>query len=180
MKELRIDRERAIKVAAVAGLVVLGLSVLPGLLKTPEPPELPPDVGFTASETNPGSLLPEPRDPPHARSDDGEGRNEQKRGEEAGERKGRAAKPRDERRRNRPRVPRKAGRAARTHGGSTRKPAGSGAPAAPAPVAPAPPAAVAPAPAPAPVPVAPAPAPPPATPVPNPPPGDGSQEFAPR
>ena len=76
MKELRIDRERLIKVAAVAGLVVLGLSVLPGLLKTPEAPELPPDVGFTVAETSPRARLPgdsEPEKRTSAQAEDEEG-----------------------------------------------------------------------------------------------------------
>ncbi|MGA7397518.1 MAG: hypothetical protein WBW62_08740 [Solirubrobacterales bacterium] len=50
MKDLRIDREQAIKVAAIVGLLILAISILPGLLRAPEPPDLPPDVGFRPSE----------------------------------------------------------------------------------------------------------------------------------
>lgn len=51
MTGLRIDRERAIKVAAICGLAVISVSILPGLLRPPEPPPLPPDVGFNPAET---------------------------------------------------------------------------------------------------------------------------------
>jgi len=47
---IRIDREQALKAGALAGLVVLGISTLPGLLKTPEPPPVPADVGFRPAE----------------------------------------------------------------------------------------------------------------------------------
>ena len=50
MKELRIDRDRAIRVAAAAGLALIGVSLLPGLLRGPEAPAVPPDVGFLPAE----------------------------------------------------------------------------------------------------------------------------------
>jgi len=50
MKDLQVDRDRAIKVAAMAGLALLAITVLPGLLHTPDPPKLPSDVGFLPSE----------------------------------------------------------------------------------------------------------------------------------
>lgn len=45
-----IDRERAVKLAALIGLLVLGASTLPGLLRTPEPPPVPAGVGFDPAE----------------------------------------------------------------------------------------------------------------------------------
>ena len=48
MKGLRIDRERALRTAAMVGLLILGISVLPGLLRTPDPPDLAPNIGFQA------------------------------------------------------------------------------------------------------------------------------------
>jgi hypothetical protein len=55
MKGLRIDHERAVKVAAMLGLALVSVSILPGLLRTPEPPPLPPDVGFRPIETGPAA-----------------------------------------------------------------------------------------------------------------------------
>lgn len=79
MKDLRIDREQAIKVAAIVGLLILAISILPGLLRAPEPPDLPPDVGFRPSEvvsqpsprdvTKPDSVV--PADKPKAATDHG-------------------------------------------------------------------------------------------------------------
>ncbi|MBK8293823.1 MAG: hypothetical protein IPK93_03240 [Solirubrobacterales bacterium] len=178
MKELRIDRERAIKASAVAGLVVLGLSILPGLLKTPEAPELPPDVGFTAAETNAGAPLPDPGQAARPSSGKKEpGRND---GQGKGKSDDRNVRRKDRLHagRKHPRKPKNPDKSGQTRGaaptpaGST--PAGS-LPASPAPASPAP----------APVPSRSAPAPPrapaaPAPAAPRPPPGDGSQEFAPR
>ncbi|HMT05418.1 MAG TPA: hypothetical protein PKD76_07735 [Solirubrobacterales bacterium] len=48
--ELRVDRKRAIRIAAIAGLTLLGISTLPGLLETPDPPPVPADVGFRPEE----------------------------------------------------------------------------------------------------------------------------------
>ncbi len=176
MKELRIDRERAIKVAAVAGLVVLGLSVLPGLLKAPEAPELPSDVGFTTAETNPGTLLPDPAKgvKPHRTSKEsapgGAGAKVTSRKEDAGRRHRNGSGRKRHRKARKPEKPaRKRDRPA------------TSAPAPPVSAAAAPAAPASPAPPPAPAPISPpSPAPPPATPAPDPAPGDGSQEFAPR
>lgn len=169
MKELRIDRERAIKLAAMAGLVILGLSILPGLLRTPKAPELPPDVGFTAAETGPGTSLPDPgkttvkRTAGKAKENAKQNRNPRR----ARDRKER--KPRHKPHRRTPKARRKAaqGRSNPPERDATATPA---APATPPPVVATP----------APAPVAPAPAPPPPAPAPAPSPGDGSQEFAPR
>ena len=51
MSGLSIDRIRAVKVAAAAGLALLAISILPGLLRPPPPPAVPADVGFTPAET---------------------------------------------------------------------------------------------------------------------------------
>ncbi len=56
MKELRIDRDRAIRVAAMIALALIGVSVLPGLLRTPEAPEVPSDVGFLPTEQTTAGL----------------------------------------------------------------------------------------------------------------------------
>jgi len=171
MKELRIDRERAIKATAVAGLVVLGLSILPGLLKTPKAPELPPDVGFTAAETNSEALLPHPEKAiaPHSRTRKSSRNDKHGNG---------TARDRVNRRKSGPRSGRKRPRKSRNPDGTDLKRARTPDLAGSAPVnsAPAAPHQTAPAPA-LPAPVAPAPAPTPAAP--SPPPGDGSQEFAP-
>jgi len=171
MKELRIDRERLIKVAAVAGLVVLGLSVLPGLLKTPEAPKLPSDVGFTVAETQPGTRLPDPGELAGSAPERSDPARRSKRHGPASK-EGKAARDKHRKhRRERPRNPRKTGKSARER---TEQPAP-----APSNPSPAPPATPSPA-SPAPVPVAPAPPPAPAAPAPPPAPADGSQEFAPR
>ncbi len=61
MKGLAIDRERAVKAGAACGLALLAITVLPGLLRAPEPPPLPSDVGFRRSEPSPAVLpVPEP------------------------------------------------------------------------------------------------------------------------
>ena len=52
LREFRVDRERAIRIGAVAGLSLLGVSTLPGLLETPDPPPVPADVGFLPAEMN--------------------------------------------------------------------------------------------------------------------------------
>jgi hypothetical protein len=49
-RSLRIDRERAVKVATMVGLAILGISTLPGLLRTPDPPPVPAGVGFSPAE----------------------------------------------------------------------------------------------------------------------------------
>ncbi|MBK5233525.1 MAG: hypothetical protein JJE13_11160 [Thermoleophilia bacterium] len=173
MKELRIDRERAIKVAAVAGLVVLGLSVLPGLLKTPEAPELPPDVGFTAAETGPATLLPVPGKAAKSHS----GTKKSARNGDHG--KG-VADSGDAGRKHRHGTGRKGPRKPGKPDIPARKRAKAPASTTPPPVSTAAPPATAAQPAPAPAPVTPAPTPAPAPPAPSPTPGDGSQEFAPR
>jgi hypothetical protein len=60
MKQLRVDRERAIRVAAMLGLLAIAASVLPGLLRVPDPPDLPPDVGFLPSDRSSAASLPAP------------------------------------------------------------------------------------------------------------------------
>lgn len=60
MKELRIDRDRAIRVAAAAGLALIGVSLLPGLLRGPEAPAVPPDVGFLPADRIPAKPVPGP------------------------------------------------------------------------------------------------------------------------
>jgi hypothetical protein len=174
MKDFQVDRDRAVKVAAMAGLVLLGLSVLPGLLKTPKAPELPPDVGFMPSETALRTTLPTPG----KTASRGTGEDRKRPGSSL-QRKHRSKKRKPDR--VDARKSRKHATGSRKHDGKRSKGGDSSGPAAPSPVppspAPAPPSAPAPAPVPAPVtaPPPPAPSPPPAT-----PPGDGSQEFAPR
>lgn len=170
MKELRIDRDRAIKLAAVAGLVVLGLSVLPGLLRTPKAPELPPDVGFTASETGRGASLPDPAEP--------SGTVKEEPPEKGAGRPRRRSRSAKSKRRNQKQGPRNrhSKRHRKTDNGRPKqsKPAATSPPA----ISPAPTTPVAPAP-PIPAQATPAPAPSPPPPAPPPDPGDGSQEFAP-
>ena len=60
LRGFRVDRERAVKTAALIGLVVLGISTLPGLLRTPEPPAVPVDVGFRPGEMARFAAAPEP------------------------------------------------------------------------------------------------------------------------
>ncbi len=48
--EIHLDGAKAIRAAAGVGLAVLGLSLLPGLLRAPEPEPLPADVGFRPTE----------------------------------------------------------------------------------------------------------------------------------
>jgi len=178
MTDLRVDRERLIKVAAMVGLAILAISILPGLLRTPDPPDLPPDVGFRPSEATAGQFLPSPR-----RSVDKAGEKSSKDRQETGK----AGKKKDHRIRgeNRPGRSRKPNQRRHKPGSKAKKdpdpasgPAASVSSPAPAPV-----------PAPAPQPVTstapppvytpPSPSPPPA-PAQTRPPGDGSQEFAPR
>lgn len=167
MKDIQVDRDRLIKVLAMAGLVLLGLSILPGLLKTPKAPELPPDVGFMPSEAALRTSLPSPVDRDSRRS----GR--------AGADRRTAGKEKDELKRDKSRklLHQNAKRPSKNRreppDQKPDRPDSSGGTASPTP-APAPPSAPVPAPAPAPPPPAPAPAPPPPQ-----PPGDGSQEFAP-
>jgi hypothetical protein len=76
--EIHLDGAKAIRAAAGVGLAVLGLSLLPGLLRAPEPEPLPADVGFRPTENlvttplpvttpagslDPGSTLLEKADP---------------------------------------------------------------------------------------------------------------------
>ena len=109
MRQIRIDRDRALKVAAMAGMALLGVSVLPGLLRSPEPPEVPPDVGFLPADRalqqsagEAGRIRARPEVDPHAiarergrergggrnhrenRSRDHGGRNDRPRGRRAG------------------------------------------------------------------------------------------------
>ncbi len=50
MTGLRVDRTRAVRVAAAVGLALLVISILPGLLSPPSPPEVPANVGFSPAE----------------------------------------------------------------------------------------------------------------------------------
>ena len=60
IRSLRVDRERAIRLGAIIGLVLLGASTLPGLLKTPNPPPVPANVGFRPAEMNRFAAQPGP------------------------------------------------------------------------------------------------------------------------
>lgn len=179
MKGLRIDRERALRVAATCGLALLAATILPGLLQPPEPPPLPDDVGFRRSETAPATLMPAPAVPPGAGAAEkaeraGPGREGDPPRAGRVRRKGRDGKGR------RSGIRRKRQTGTKPPDTATPAPAPPTAvPAAPLPPPPAP-APVAP---PAPAPVAPPPAPVPPEPPPPPAgamPGDGSEEFAPR
>jgi len=174
MRGVRIDREKALRIGALIALAALGLSTLPGLLRTPEPPPVPPDVGF-----RPGEFTRAPAGP--ARSANGsrpKGRrgarpDARREGEKGGRSRDRAVSTRHPGRRS----ARDGDRGSkRTRTGRSEDADGDSVPAS----APAAPAVSAPAPAlpPPPAPVTPpSPARPPAPP---PPPGDGSEEFAPR
>ena len=48
---LTVDGGRALRLAAMVVLAVLGLTTLPELFRAPEPPPIPPDVGFRPGET---------------------------------------------------------------------------------------------------------------------------------
>ena len=56
----RIDRERAIRIGAMIGLAALGISTLPDLLRTPEPPPVPANVGFSPGEMSRFEAQPDP------------------------------------------------------------------------------------------------------------------------
>lgn len=49
-----MDGGRALRLAAVVVLAVLGITTLPDLFRAPEPPPIPPDVGFRPGETTAG------------------------------------------------------------------------------------------------------------------------------
>ena len=59
IRSLRVNRSKAIRLLALVGLAATGLSVLPDLLRTPEPPPLPPNVGFRPGEF--AAFSPQPR-----------------------------------------------------------------------------------------------------------------------
>ncbi len=63
MRDIRIDRARALKAAATAGLALLAISTLPGLLTPPKPPPPPADVGFAPGEVRAGPVLVPPSPP---------------------------------------------------------------------------------------------------------------------
>ncbi len=200
MKEMRIDRDRAIRTAALAALVLVAITFLPDLLRNPEPPAIPADVGFTPGTPGSGASAVGPL--PGGRPGE---RNVARRTAVDGPGKVRRARTRGRRKEKRGRDAKGASRHKRKSAG--RKSGSPGGSAAPSPGAPAGPAATPPAPATHPAPATPpssagppsgtppsgsAPAaetgtssPPPAinspAPRPNPPsPADGSQEFAPR
>src|SRR5690606_4945534 len=58
VKEMRIDRDRAIRTAALAALILVAVTFLPDLLRSPEPPAIPPDVGFAPGKPDATSTLP--------------------------------------------------------------------------------------------------------------------------
>lgn len=60
LRSLRIDRQQATRLGAMIGLGLLGISVLPGMLKSPEPPPVPPDVGFRPGELAGIAEIPQP------------------------------------------------------------------------------------------------------------------------
>ena len=59
IRSLRVNRSKAIRLLALVGLAATGLSVLPDLLRTPEPPPLPPNIGFRPGEF--AAFSPQPR-----------------------------------------------------------------------------------------------------------------------
>ena len=176
---IRIDRERALKAGAMAGLAVLGISTLPGLLKTPEPPPVPADVGFRPAEMARYAAGPTPEELARRRAEAGK----KKRLAERKQRRRERAAARKRRERAAAREKRKAPKntAGRKEGtGRQREPdpgvtATASAPPPPdsvpaySPPAYVPPVSVPP----------PAPEPTPSTPASS-PPADGSEEFAPR
>lgn len=176
---IRIDRERAVRAAALAGLVVLGISTLPGLLKTPEPPPVPADVGFRPGELTRFAARPDPKEIARRKADGQKLRWARRRKEhEAERRKEREAvrkrqalkrKSFHEKRASKQPNGKDSGSVSGTGSGAATVPPTASAP---SPPAYSPPSASVPT---APVPSAPAPAP-----SPSPQPADGSQEFAPR
>ena len=56
--DLTVDGGRALRLAAVVALVVLGLTTLPDLFRTPEPPPIPADVGFRPEEVTAVAAIP--------------------------------------------------------------------------------------------------------------------------
>ena len=92
MNDLTLDGGRALRLAAVVALAVLGVITLPDLFRTPEPPPVPADVGF-----RPGETVSAPPPVPEVRAP---AREKPKRGKD-----GKRGKPRPDRapeRRNRP------------------------------------------------------------------------------
>lgn len=197
IRTLRVDRQQATRVAALAGLAVLGISTLPGMLKTPDPPPVPADVGFRPAEMSRFAARPGPEElarqtalkEKQAKAKQRKELKARQKSEAQKRQKARARKAAKSRRKQ-PRG--KSGRKASTSGsepgpGSGTGPAaGTGSAAGPVPAS-APAQGTAPsqgsAPAPAPPPYSPpAYTPAPASPSPSPaaPPSDGSQEFAPR
>lgn len=164
LRGLKIDRERAARLAALVGLAAIGISTLPSLLDTPDPPPIPADVGFRPAEMARYSGSPQPT-----------GNTAAKRQQEA-KRAVKEERKRPNHRRRRKGLPRAGERQVAAPAASqtpdpplTATASSPHSETQPAPVAPTPP------PAPA--------APPPALPVPPPvpsQPGDGSEEFAPR
>lgn len=70
--EIHLDGPKAVKTAGAVGLAVLGIALLPGLLRPPEPEPLPADVGFRPAE-NLGAVtrLPAPDTSNHPREEAG-------------------------------------------------------------------------------------------------------------
>lgn len=164
--DLTVDGGRALRLAAVVALVVLGLTTLPDLFRTPEPPPIPADVGFRPEEVTAVAAIPRADMPD--RTDKVSGRAEEVTRRSAKAKKKAAERARPPQPGTRSGSPkRKRRQAVRDSGAAGKGPTESPA-SAPAPVAsvPQPPVYV------------PAPAPPPPDPTPA-VPADGSEEFAP-
>ena len=148
---LTVDGGRALRLAAVVVLAVLGITTLPDLFQAPAPPPIPADVGFRPGETTAGTPTYPEAEPARETARDRTGKkgaNRKPNGGPAAEGRGRGRKSADP---------------GKGSGGRARPdddPGQTAAPVAPAPVA------------------IPAPPPPPVTPSPA-VPADGSEEFAP-
>lgn len=164
--DLTVDGGRALRLAAVVALVVLGLTTLPDLFRTPEPPPIPADVGFRPEEVTAVAAIPRSDMPERSAKDSGRAREVARGTAKAKRKAAKKARPPQPGTRSGGRK-RTRGKGARDSGtagkGATESPASS-----PAPVGaiPQPPVYV------------PAPAPPPPDPAPA-VPADGSEEFAP-
>ena len=148
---LTVDGGRALRLAAVVVLAVLGITTLPELFQAPAPPPIPADVGFRPGETTAVTPLYPEGDAPERTARDGAG-------EKRGNRKPNGGPPAEGR-------PRRDERKDTGKGSGGRKrpngdPGQTATPAAPPSI------------------ITPAPPPPPVTPSPT-VPADGSEEFAP-
>lgn len=175
IRSLRVDRERAIRLGAIIGLVLLGASTLPGLLKTPDPPPVPANVGFRPAEMNRFAAQPGPGEAIRKEAAKKMRERTLKRKQLEAGRKRRARKREESRRR------RASKRNRKHHRGGDEPAAGPASDSGPtSTISPSPAPAASPSPAPVYSPPASVPPPPPPSPAPTPQPADGSQEFAPR